>query len=95
VEQAAELLRTSSLFDPEWYLSRYPDVAQNGSDPARHYLEFGWREGRNPSAGFSTRGYLKAHPDVAAQKINPLLHYLEYGQVEGRKVPPVKGAAGQ
>lgn len=88
LDRAVSLLETSSLFDPEWYLARYPDVAESGVEPARHYLEFGWREGRNPSAEFSTKGYLKAHKDVAAQGVNPLLHYLEYGQLESRKVPP-------
>jgi hypothetical protein len=87
------MLETSSLFDPDWYLERYPDVAQSGADPAHHYLEFGWLEGRNPGPAFSTNGYLKAHKDVAAQRVNPLLHYLEYGQLEGRKAPPaVKGS---
>lgn len=93
LERAAAMLEASSLFDPDWYLERYPDVAQSGADPAHHYLEFGWLEGRNPGPAFSTNGYLKAHKDVAAQRVNPLLHYLEYGQLEGRKAPTaVKGS---
>jgi len=35
-------------FDSAWYLSQYPDVAQSRSLPKKHYLNFGWREGRWP-----------------------------------------------
>lgn len=33
-------------FSPERYLELNPDVADAGADPARHYLEHGFREGR-------------------------------------------------
>jgi hypothetical protein len=90
LQGAQRLLASSSFFDAEWYLARYPDVAASGVDPVRHYLEFGWREGRNPSPLFSTKDYLKANKDVAEQDINPLFHYLEYGQVEGRTAPSAR-----
>lgn len=38
----------TSLFDANWYLARYPDVAAAGVEPLKHYLEFGMREGRWP-----------------------------------------------
>ena len=88
-QRALRLLAESELFDSTWYLERYPDVASSGIDPAQHYLEFGWQEGRNPSRAFATRKYLKAHTDVAEQGINPLIHYIEYGQAEGRMAPSV------
>jgi SAM-dependent methyltransferase len=33
-------------FDRVRYLVLHPDVAAAGMDPVRHYLDFGWREGR-------------------------------------------------
>ena len=33
-------------FDPDWYLSRYPDVALSGLDPVDHYHWLGRRLGR-------------------------------------------------
>lgn len=80
------ILRRSALFDRDWYLSRYPDVAAAGIDPVLHYLESGWREGRDPSPGFSTASYLRANGDIARAGVNPLLHYLEYGYSEGRHI---------
>lgn len=80
----ADLARDSSLFDPAWYLRTYPDVARAGMDPLRHFMQFGWREGRDPGPDFGTTAYLRANPDVAKAGCNPLLHYLEFGSLEGR-----------
>ena len=59
-------LSTRSMpgFDEAYYLRSYPDVAQFGGTPLEHYLEYGWKEGRDPSAGFSTDGYLAVNGDV-------------------------------
>jgi Cysteine-rich secretory protein family len=72
--------------DDAFYLSRNPDVAAAGMDPDEHYALWGWREGRDPSAGFSTSGYLAANPDVAAAGMNPLDHWISYGMSEGRSL---------
>jgi hypothetical protein len=55
-------------------------------DPLLHYEEYGWKEGRNPSAQFDTGKYLAANPDVAAAHMDPLLHYELYGNSEGRAI---------
>jgi glycosyltransferase involved in cell wall biosynthesis/TolA-binding protein len=81
---ALELLRSSSLFDAEFYLARNPDLRASRLDPARHYLLHGWREGRDPSHAFSTSQYLARNPDVAQAHVNPLVHYLRHGRTEGR-----------
>ncbi|WP_419729509.1 hypothetical protein [Lichenicola sp.] len=78
----------SLLFDPDWYLKTYPDVAAAGLDPIRHFFEDGAREGRNPNAFFKTEWYLAQNQDVVASKVNPFLHYLLYGAREGRKPGP-------
>ena len=71
-------------FDPVFYRYWYRDVRSYRPGPLRHYLCLGWREGRDPSAGFSTRGYLAANTDVANAGVNPLIHFLEFGLTEGR-----------
>jgi hypothetical protein len=38
----------AGAFDPEWYATRYPDIAEQGVDPLYHYFTQGWREGREP-----------------------------------------------
>jgi hypothetical protein len=79
-----ERILKSGLFDRAWYLATYPDVAKGGHDPFEHYLRYGVREGRNPSAHFQTKWYLETYRDVAAAEMNPLLHYVEFGMAEGR-----------
>ena len=71
-------------FDAIYYTYWYRDVVQYGHGPLEHYLKVGWREGRDPSAGFSTDGYLETNPDVKASGNNPLMHFLDYGLAEGR-----------
>lgn len=78
-------------FDQDYYLGVYPDVEQSGIDPLQHYLETGWREGRDPSAAFSTAYYLRSNPDVEAVGMNPLAHYVLAGRSEGRTAYPPGG----
>ena len=88
------LLHTTHVMNPEpdfdavYYLANNPDVAAAGVNPLQHYLQYGWKEGRDPSAYFSTSGYLRQNPDVAAAGMNPLEHFQFYGWHEGRDPGP-------
>ena len=57
-------------------------------DAAKHYLEHGAAEGRNPSPLFNTKWYLQQNPDVAVSGGNPFVHYVLRGQREGRAARP-------
>ncbi|MBY6242796.1 class I SAM-dependent methyltransferase [Methylosinus sp. Sm6] len=72
-------IRTSRYFNGEWYLHVYPDVKAKGLDPARHYLDHGAVEKRDPSWAFSTAAYLDSHPELARSGLNPLLHFIRSG----------------
>jgi hypothetical protein len=78
------LIQDSALFDADWYRSTYPDIDRSGVDPLLHYMQHGWREGRDPGPSFQTSAYLRANPDVARSGVDPLLHYIEFGRAEGR-----------
>lgn len=84
VEEAYEIV--SVAVDQAFYRTANPDLDGPGFDPIRHYLERGWREGRDPAPWFSVRRYLDHHRDVAAAGLEPLAHYLGYGAREGRAV---------
>ena len=70
---ARELIRTSGLFDPVWYLERYPDVAAAGFDPLEHFYSHGGVEGRRASPEFDSRWYTLHYPDAAASSLHPLV----------------------
>ena len=78
------ILLSGRLFDAVYYLANNQDVQKSTLDTRAHYMNFGWREGRNPNALFSTSGYLATFADVRASGLNPLEHYRLYGWREGR-----------
>jgi GR25 family glycosyltransferase involved in LPS biosynthesis len=82
--QEYKVIKKSKLFDDKYYLKNYPDVRRADVDPLKHYVTYGWKEGRNPSEKFDTNFYLATYSDIALSKMNPLLHYIKYGQAEGR-----------
>lgn len=90
----ANVIRRSGLFDPDWYLKTYADVATAGADPLRHFLDHGARDHRNPGPHFDTAHYLHLYPDIVATGLNPLLHYLSDGWDEGRSIRPGMPHAG-
>ena len=78
------VIRKSGYFNPAHYLLNYPDCRFADIDPLWHFIEYGWKEGRNPSPKFDTEYYLRMNPDVKQAGINPLVHYLNHGRQEGR-----------
>lgn len=55
----ADLIRNSGLFDKDYYLARYPDVAESGLDPIDHYLQIGAAKGYDPNPLFDTGYYAR------------------------------------
>lgn len=90
LKQDITLIEESQLLDSDWYLQRYPDVAQLGISAAEHFARMGATLLRDPSPLFSTRHYAESNPDVVAAGANPLIHYLVIGQYEGRICVPAE-----
>lgn len=67
--------RKTDLWDSEYYLKKYPDVAASWDSALEHYVRNGWKERRNPSEKCSTEDYLRVNPDCALLKLSPLEHY--------------------
>lgn len=79
-----DVLKASGLFDDQYYLREYPDVARAALDPLEHYIERGAGEGRKASEWFDTAYYQRKYPDVAASTMNPLRHFCDFGWEELR-----------
>jgi glycosyltransferase involved in cell wall biosynthesis len=80
-----ECIRKLQLFDAQFYLQQYPDIAEAGVPPLEHFFDFGIYEGRRPNPYFEPNWYRAQNPDVDAAGIHPLAHYATYGDLEGRK----------
>lgn len=78
------ILNKTPYFDKEYYLINNKDVLKAKIDPIVHYLDYGYREGRDPSPLFSTNDYYELNPDVLESGMNPLIHYVLYGKRENR-----------
>ena len=88
-EEAYKKILDTDLFDKEFYLNTYYNVAKSGIDPLTHYLFYGGNEGKYPSLKFNGNKYLNAYPEIIDSGINPLVHYILKGQYEGKKTFPV------
>jgi len=71
-----DILRASLLFDAAWYRESHSDLRGKPMDAAKHYLEHGGREGRNPHPLFDSEWYLRHSTETAGCDTNPLIHYL-------------------
>ncbi len=78
------------LFDANSYREQRCELDGREVSPLQHYLEQGWREGRDPHPWFCNNWYLYRNSDVLADGgMSPLEHYLLHGWKEGRKPSPV------
>lgn len=75
-------------FDAVHYKSASSDLSNDSIDLIQHFIDKGWREGRDPAPWFSTQDYLDANPDIAENGVNPFYHYLCFGRGEGRPTQP-------
>jgi hypothetical protein len=86
---SAQGLSPHPLFDPAFYLGRYPELADLEDDLLLHFLDQGGQEWRWPHPLFDTGYYLAMNPDVAASGENPLAHYVREGARMGRAPHPL------
>lgn len=74
-----ELDEVRKLFDADYYFEQNKDVKDAGLDPFSHFLEYGWLEGRDPSAEFCVARYISTNPNYRPEDGNPLIHFLRNG----------------
>jgi hypothetical protein len=65
------------IFDAEFYLRKYPDVAAAGGDPFRHYLGYGASEGRKPHPLFDHDYYVLCCPEARRGSEPSIFHFLK------------------
>ena len=85
--QPARLIRSSGLFNDDYYLQCRPDVAAQEIDPLWHYLRSGARERTSPCLLFDPSYYAAQSPELGRE--NPLIHFIQVGTALGRKPHPL------
>lgn len=95
-QPAAGAPTRASVLDPHYYLTTYPDLkaalGANIAQAQQHWLQYGIREGRQPSPHFSLTSYLARYPDLKRAFGNDfsaaLDHWVQHGFREGRDASP-------
>ncbi|MCC3243823.1 glycosyltransferase [Methylocystis sp. WRRC1] len=77
IRELKNLFLNSALFDPDWYLTAYPDVRASGLEPIEHFCRHGDRELRSPSPTFNSAAYAAAFSDL--EGMGALEHFMKKG----------------
>jgi GT2 family glycosyltransferase/glycosyltransferase involved in cell wall biosynthesis len=86
-EEMKRIAIEKNYYDDEYYLRCNQDVAESNIDGFEHYVNFGWKEYRNPSENFNTKYYLSLVDDTKV--LNPIQHYFQYGRAAGLKTKEI------
>jgi glycosyltransferase involved in cell wall biosynthesis len=65
------------LLDTRWYLSRYPEVRAEESNPLVHFIEHSVEERQDPNPYFDTEYYYSQVPRYREAGGNALAHYVD------------------
>lgn len=74
------------IFDEQWYLSTYPDVASHPEGTWHHYITFGDAEGRTPGPAFDPVFYARTYLELEAKL--PGHRYIFEGRPRGYQTVP-------
>lgn len=83
------------VFDPAYYLAKYPDLKSVCGDDVNkalsHFVNYGMKEGRQGSAEFEVNAYKAKYKDLSDAFGDNLpkyyIHYILAGKSEGRTMP--------
>lgn len=88
IDAEVQIIKKSGLFDVPFYLAMNQELGLVPDNAVRHYCEYGWREGRDPSVDFDSRSYLASYSDIRNAGLNPFWHYIVAGASELRHAAP-------
>jgi len=86
-------LSANPLFDDDWYLAEYKDVASAGLPPLVHYIIAGAAEGRLPGPLFDPNWYEITYPEARMHDSGPLSYHLRIGRALGNSPNPMFNVA--
>ncbi len=92
VAVAPSAVQLLSVLDPAFYLNKYPDLkaafGTNLEAAKTHWLQYGYKEGRDCAPGFSIGGYMARYPELqkafGRDYAAYLGHWFSYGIKEKR-----------
>ena len=91
IDQRPEVYSHAHFFDPKFYATQNPDLANHGitteAQLKDHWLTYGINEERQGSPDFNAKWYLSHHSDLGKNGIktteDAIRHYADHGRFEG------------
>jgi GT2 family glycosyltransferase len=77
--EEAKKVEASGYFSKKYYLDMHKDIALQSIDPAVHFCQYGWREGRSPSKLFDVKYFDRNFPRSRNSQVNPVIDFLDSG----------------
>ncbi len=77
-----------ALFDKEFYLANYPEIASQNLSAIEHYLTKGYLEGKNPNPLIDSKWYLLTYANQM-EHVEPLADFVLGGWKKGRNPNPL------
>ena len=85
VNPAFHVVQASTVFDPVWYLRRYPEVHNFGDGPLAHFCLRGQQEMRDPSPSISLSKYFRRAPNAQTASLPDFVKGLTQLSSEDRE----------
>lgn len=76
-----QLRQPHPLIDPAHYAAAYPDLADQGTAAALHFMRHGDAEGRSPGPGFDAGFYRRCY--LPLDRGHPFRHHVTLGAAQG------------
>ena len=82
-----KIIKKQKIFNSKNYLNEQKDVRESGLDPIYHYVNYGYKENRNPTPYFYNKYYTEKYLSNT-EFWNPLTHYILIGKKRGYSTNP-------
>jgi GT2 family glycosyltransferase/glycosyltransferase involved in cell wall biosynthesis len=83
------LVGVRAELDIDFYVKTYADVRLAGIDPFAHYMLYGWKENRFPSALFDAEFYVRRYRKELRRGVLPVVHFAQHGRALNYRSNPV------
>ncbi|WP_350006874.1 glycosyltransferase [Vibrio metschnikovii] len=80
IDKIKSQAQSLGVWDGDFYLNVNEDVKNAGCDPYEHFINYGWKENRNPAKEFDVSFYIE---QSNIKYVNPIDHYIKVGKEKG------------
>lgn len=88
IDEEIRIVSASSFFSTDFYERNNLDVAKSTMEGVEHYVKYGWKERRLPSADFDSHWYEQNYFFNSTLNVNPVVFHERVGKKLRHKTKP-------